>query len=50
MKLPDTIRLVLKSKDENRVLSVSPDKSVYEAIEKMAEHDIGVFLALAILA
>jgi len=32
MKLSDTIGLVLKSKDENRVLSVAPDQSVYEAI------------------
>jgi CBS domain-containing protein len=41
MKLSDTIGLVLKSKDENRVLSVGPDQSVYEAIEKMSEHGIG---------
>jgi CBS domain-containing protein len=40
MKLSDTIGLVLKSKNENRVLSVGPDHSVYEAIEKMNEHDI----------
>ena len=41
MKLFDSIGLVLKSKDENRVLSVAPDQSVYEAIAKMAEHGIG---------
>ena len=41
MKHSDTIGLVLKSKDANRVLSVAPDQSVYEAIEKMAEHGIG---------
>src|SRR5580704_17047412 len=41
MKLSDTIGLVLKSKDENRVLSVGPDQSVYEAMEKMSEHGIG---------
>jgi CBS domain-containing protein len=43
MKLSDTIRLVLKSKDENRVLSVAPDQSVHKAIEKMAEHGIVAF-------
>ena len=46
MKLSDTIALVLKSKDQNRVLSVSPDQSVYEAIEKMAEHGIGALLVI----
>jgi CBS domain-containing protein len=47
MKLSDTIELLLKSKDENSVRSVSPDQSVYEAIEKMAEHGIGALLVLS---
>ena len=47
MKLSDTIGLVLKSKDENRVLSVAPDQSVYEAIAKMAEHGIGALLVMS---
>jgi CBS domain-containing protein len=47
MKFSDTIGLVLKSKDENRVLSIAPDQSVYEAIEKMAEHGIGALLVIS---
>lgn len=47
MKLSDTIELVLKSKDENRVISVEPDQSVYESIEKMATHGIGALMVIS---
>ena len=47
MKLSDTIGSVLKSKDENRVLSIAPDQSVYEAIKMMAEHGIGALLVIS---
>lgn len=47
MKLSDTIGLLLKSKDQQGVLSVEPDESVYEAIEKMAEHGVGALLVIA---
>ena len=47
MKLSDTIGLLLKSKDENRVLSIAPEQSVYEAIERMADHGIGALLVIS---
>ena len=47
VKLSDTIGLLLKSKDQNRVLSVTPDQSVFEAIAKMAEYGIGALLVIS---
>ena len=47
MKITDTIGLVLKSKGQKKVLSIAPEQLVYEALEMMAEHDIGALLVLS---
>lgn len=46
MKLDDRIQSVLKNKPSNTVLSIRPDQSVFEAIEKMAEKGVGALLIL----
>jgi CBS domain-containing protein len=47
MRISDTIGLVLKNKDQNRILSIGPEQTVYDALEKMAEHDVGALLVLS---
>lgn len=45
MRITDSIACVLKNKPQ-RVLAIGPDQTVYEAIEKMAQHDIGALLVM----
>jgi len=46
MNLVDTIRLILKQKGHN-VWQVSPEASVYEAIELMAEKSAGALMVIS---
>ena len=46
MKLSDTVGSLLRGKDENRVLSVEPGQSVFEAIERMADYSVGALLVM----
>jgi CBS domain-containing protein len=46
MKITDTIGAVLRNKGAGEIQSITPGQSVYEALEKMAMHNIGALVVL----
>jgi CBS domain-containing protein len=44
MRITDTIETLLKHKKFNRVLALDPEQSVYEALQMMAEYDVGCLM------
>ena len=47
MKLADTVGAVLKGRGSNVIWSVTPEQSVYDAIEKMADKEVGALLVIS---
>lgn len=44
MRIDDTIGAVLKGKGPHKILAIAPEHTVFEALEIMAQHDIGALL------
>jgi CBS domain-containing protein len=47
MKLTDTIEVVLRSKPGIRIVAVTPEDSVYQAVQRMAEEEVGALLVIS---
>ena len=47
MKTTDTIDLVLKQKTFNKILPISPEQTVREALALMAEYDVGALMVMS---
>jgi CBS domain-containing protein len=47
MKITDTVDQVLKNKTFNKVLPVSPEQTVHDALSLMAEYDVGALMVMS---
>jgi CBS domain-containing protein len=43
----NTVRQLLDSKKENKLITITPEQTTYEALQLMAEHDVGAVLVLS---
>jgi CBS domain-containing protein len=44
MRIDDTIETLLKHKSFNKVLALDPDQTVYDALQTMADYDVGCLI------
>ncbi|HEY3707356.1 MAG TPA: CBS domain-containing protein [Terracidiphilus sp.] len=44
MRIDDTIQSVLRQKSFNKVLELHPDQTVFEALQTMAQYDVGCLI------
>jgi len=47
MKITDTVGQVLRHKAFNKILRISPEQTVHEALALMAEHDVGALMVMS---
>lgn len=47
MQITDTIDHVLRHKAFNKILPISPDQSVHEALSLMSEYDVGALMVMS---
>ncbi|MFZ0392941.1 MAG: CBS domain-containing protein [Terracidiphilus sp.] len=46
MKITDTIEMLMKRKAFNKVLELDPDMTMFEALQMMAEYDVGALMVI----
>lgn len=47
MRITDTVDQVLKHKALNKILPISPEQTVHEALSLMAEYDVGALMVMS---
>jgi CBS domain-containing protein len=47
MKISDTIGCLLKDRPRKRILSIAPEQTVFEALQLMAQYDVGALLVIS---